>query len=380
MTGDRRWPIRPTTVGLSGVVAFGHVLYPTWLLATTRGRAAPAPPEPRSWPSVTVVVPAYREGAIIADKVADVQANGYAGEVDVLVVADDAGTARAAEPTGATVLAPGRRLGKAAAINLGCSRARGDIVVLTDANAMFAPGSLGRLVRWFEDPTVTGVAGEKRVRGGGESLYWRFESALKRAEVLQGTTIGLVGEIAALRRASFRPLPERLAVDDLWLALDLIESGGRIVYEPEAVAFEDPSATWQELWERRTRVVSGVLDVLWRRRRLLAPGHGPVTAQLWGHRFVRSSAGPIAHVLLVASAAAASRRSWSARAFLAGNALAGVALRRRVRGHDISAPERVLAELAFLQVVALGGVWRYCRGDRPALWPKADRGTPPPAA
>jgi poly-beta-1,6-N-acetyl-D-glucosamine synthase len=380
MTGNRLWPIQPTTVGLSAVVAFGHVLYPAWLLATTRGRTMPAQPEPGSCPSVTVVVPAYREGAIIADKVADVHANGYGGEVEVLVVADDADTARAAEPTGATVLSPGRRLGKAAAINLGCSRARGEIVVLTDANAMFAPGSLARLVRWFEDPTVAGVAGEKRVRGGGESLYWRFESALKRAEALQGTTIGLVGEIAALRRAAFRPLPEKLAADDLWLALDLIEGGGRIVYEPEAVAFEDPSATWQELWERRTRVVSGVLDVLWRRRGLLAPGRGPVAAQLWGHRLVRSSAGPLAHVLLVASAAAAAPRSWSARAFLAGHVVAGAALRRRVRGHEVSAAERALAELAFLQVVALGGVWRYCRGDRPAVWPKADRGAPPPAA
>lgn len=376
MAGDRRWPLRRSTLVLFALVGFGHVLYPAWLLASTRGRSEPDPPTPSSssWPRVTVVVPAYREGAVIADKVADVEANGYEGPLDVVVVADDDETAEVARATGADVLVPGRRMGKAAAINLGCERARGDVIVLTDANAMFERGSLARLVRWFEDPSVAGVAGEKRVRGGGESLYWRFESALKRAESRQGTTIGFVGEIGAVRRTRFRRLPAQLAADDLWLALDLIEYGGRIVYEPGAIALEDESPTWHELWERRTRVVSGVLDVIWRRRNLLRPGHGPVASQLWGHRLVRSSAGPAAHVALLASAVSASGGSWSARAFLAGHAAAGVALARRVRGARLTAGERLLAEIAFLQAVALGGIWRYCRGDRPALWPKADRG------
>src|SRR5688500_7037890 len=166
MAGSSVWPARPSTVGLLLVAGFGHVLYPAWLLVATRGRSLPAPPEPAAWPDVTVVVPAYRESAVIAEKVADLQANGYAGRLEVIVVADDPETERAAAQTPATVLAPGRRLGKAAAINLGLEHATGDVVVLTDANAAFAHGSLTRLVRWFADPTVAGVAGEKQVRGG----------------------------------------------------------------------------------------------------------------------------------------------------------------------------------------------------------------------
>lgn len=371
---------RLVVLTLTTLVGFGHAVYPAWLLLVTRRKAPARAPEPSAWPAVTVIVPAYRESGVIASKVADVESNGYPGRLDTLVVADDPETAQAARATAARVIAPGRRLGKAAAINAGVRHAGGDIVVLTDANAQLATGSLARMVRWFEDPTVAGVAGEKRVRGGGESLYWRFESRLKRAEALQGTTIGLVGELAAFRRSCFEPLPERLAVDDLWLALDLIESGGRIAYEPEAVAFEDPSGSPAEVWERRTRVVSGGLDVLWRRRSMLGPGRGTVAVQLWGHRLVRTSAGPLAHLLLLVRALARARRSPAARLFLAAHAAAGWALWRRQRGVPVDRVQRLLAEVGFLQLVALGGLWRYVRGDRPALWPKADRTGSAPSA
>jgi cellulose synthase/poly-beta-1,6-N-acetylglucosamine synthase-like glycosyltransferase len=319
-----------------------------------------------------VVVPAYKEAAIIADKVADLRADGYPGTLEVIVVADDEATAAAARGTDARVLEPGRRLGKASAINLGIEAARGEVVVLTDANARLDPGSLQRLARWFALPEVAGVAGDKRVRGDAESFYWRFESRLKLAEDRLGTTIGLVGELAAVRRERFRALPAQLAVDDLWLALDLVAAGGRIVYEPGAVAREDPSADRRELWERRTRVVSGGIDVCVRRRGLLSPGAGLVAFELWGHRLLRYTLGPLAHAALLARALLRPRHP-AAMAFLAGHAVAARALARRRRGAELSAPERALAEVSFLQLVALGGLWRYLRGDRPALWPKAER-------
>jgi poly-beta-1,6-N-acetyl-D-glucosamine synthase len=351
----------------------GHVLYPAAMLLAARRRAPREVPVPERWPSLSVVVPAYKEAAIIADKVADALGNGYPGEIEVIVVADDEATAAAARETGARVLAPGRRQGKATAINLAVAAARGELVVLTDANALLDPGSLERLARWFALPDVAGVAGEKRVLGGDESLYWRFESRLKEAEDRLGTTIGLVGELAAIRRDRFRELPARLAVDDLWLALDLVEEGGRIVYEPGAVAREDASETHDELWERRTRVVSGVIDVCVRRSRLLAPGAGLVALELWGHRLGRYTVAPLAHLGLLARAVARAPRSLLAQVFLAGHVAAAVAVVRRRRGAELSAPERALAEVSFLQLVALGGLRRYLRGDRPALWPKADR-------
>lgn len=372
---------RHALLGLGALVAAaGHIVYPALLHLRTRRLSDEVPPVGGTWPPLTVVVPAYREESVIAAKVADVFANAYLGPVEVIVVADDAATAAAAAGSGARVLVTNQRQGKADALNRGVAAAGTEVVVLTDANALLAPGSLAAMARWFSEPSVGAVAGEKIVSGGGESAYWRFESWLKRREARTGATVGLVGELAAVRRSHFRPLPVDLAVDDLWLALDILEGGARIVYEPAARAEEEPSPHWREDWERRTRVVSGVLDVLWRRRRMLRPRQGMVAAQLWGHRLARSSLGPLAHLLLVITAVRARRRSRLARLALAAHVVGGAAAFRTQRRTPQSTLERLVGQALFLQTVALGGSARYLLGDRPALWPKPARpGVHPPA-
>lgn len=344
-----------------------------WLTVAGRGRRDPNPPEPERWPGVTAVVPAYRESKLIEAKIDDLRANGYPGGLAIIVVADDPDTAAAARKTKATVIESEQRLGKSEALNRGLAEAPGPVVVITDANTRLESGSLASLARWFEDPVVGAVAGEKRVAGAAQGAYWRFESWLKRRESRLGSTIGLVGELAALRRSCWRPLPRDVAADDLWIALDVIEQGAEIRYEPQAIATEHPSASFAEEWERRTRVVCGVLDVLSRRRRLLLPSTGGVAMQLWGHRLVRSSLGPLAHLVLLAGSVGSCRRRHLSRVFLLTHLFAALSLARQHAGAAVSTPERFGAQLLFLQGVALGGLARFLRGDRPAVWPKARR-------
>lgn len=324
-------------------------------------------------------MPAYREEAVIRAKVADVMANGYEGTVQVIVVADDENTASAARRTPAVVVGANERLGKAQALNVGMAEAKTDIVVFTDANTGLLPGSLAAMVRWFDDPSVGAVAGEKTLAGStGESMYWRFESWLKQREARTGFTVGLVGELAAVRQEAFRTLPADLAVEDLWMAIDVLEGGYRIVYEPTARAVEEPAEGWRDDWERRTRVGSGILDVLWRRRQRMKPAHGMAAVQLWGHRAVRSSFGPLAHLLLLFIAVWNSRRSRAAALTVSAHLAAGVAMVRTQSRTAGSSLERLVGQTLFLQAVGLGGLLRYLRGDRPALWPKPQRSATAP--
>lgn len=365
-------------VGLVLTAGAGHVVYPVLLHLWTRRLDDEQPVTSLVLPSLTVVVPAYREQAVIGPKVDDVRRNGYPSPLEILVVADDPETASAARATGACVIGPGDRLGKAEAINQGMGAAENDIVVITDANTVLLPGSLAAMARWFADPSVGAVAGEKTVTAGGEGAYWRFEAWLKRRESRTGTTFALVGELAAVRKGVFRPLPDDLAVEDLWLALDVLEQGLRIVYEPAARAKEDAPPGWAENWERRTRVVSGVLDVLWRRRHLLAPARGMLALQLWGHRAARCSLAPVAHLVLLVRALRLSRRSRMGRVVVVLHVMGGVAAARTQRQVPQSALARLVGQALFLQAVGLGGFVRYLRGNRPALWPKPPRPAPQP--
>jgi hypothetical protein len=312
-----------------------------------------------------------------------------------MVVADaDIETAARAEHAGATVVTADDRLGKAQAINLGFSKATSPIVVLTDANNHLAPGAIAALVRHFNDPHVGAVAGEKvEADGGGEDLYWRFESWLKQREWRLGTTIGLVGELAAVRLDAWRPIPSDIAIDDLWIALDLSGRGYTIAYEPGAKAFEPPVHTLRQQWERRTRSVAGALHIFERRRSQLGPEGGLMAAEIWGHRLARYTVSPLAHVALLSIAARRARSSRVAKLFLLGHVIGASVVARRASSDSCepastpgaSAPgvappsvssgaalaRRVadgLGQGVFLQAVALGGIVRYLRGDRPTRW------------
>jgi biofilm PGA synthesis N-glycosyltransferase PgaC len=367
----RRAPRLVTFLLLLGLLS-GPVLYPVWLLAVTRRRKARHPQPPKRWPDLLVVVPAYKEQAVIAAKLDDLRENGYPGRLRLLVVAEDKATAEAAMRK-ADVVQPPERLGKARALNLGLADGSEPIVVITDADTRLVSGALAKLVAWFQDPDVDAVAGEKQVLGGGQGAYWHFESWLKQRESVLGTTIGVVGELAAFRRSALRPLPGDVVVDDLWLGLDVIEGGGRVTYEPAATAVEPASPTLAIEWERRTRIQAGLLDLLRRRRRLLMPGRSPVAPELWGHKALRAVAGPLAHAVLLAEAITALRRSRLAAAFLAAHLLAALALLREARGRAVSRLERLAGQLAFMQATALAGIVRYMQGDRPVRWPKPDR-------
>ncbi|ONH33683.1 glycosyltransferase family 2 protein [Pseudofrankia asymbiotica] len=370
---------RGATVALLGVTTlYGHVLYPVYIGLKSRGLTPVTPTDPDEWPSVSVVVAAYREAAVIGTKLDELLAADYPGPMEIIVVADDEDTATAARRAGVRVLSSGERLGKARAVNRGVSAATNDIVLLTDANASLAPGAMRAGMRHFGDPTVGAVAGEKQVDDpqGAQGFYWKFESWLKRCESATGATIGVVGEFLAFRREAFRQLPGDTAVDDAWLALDVLESGLRVIYEPEAYSIETSSPTYAEEWERRTRIVAGNLDMMWRRRAAMTPGALLVTPQLWGHRVVRSSFGPMAHVALVAMSVPAARHSWAARLFLAGNLVGAGSAGALAVGRTPPGPTRLAAQVFFLQAVALGGVRRFLAHDRPAVWPKPERLAP----
>src|SRR4051794_6888730 len=99
-------------LALTVVAATGHVGYPVYLAWRTRGRPVHDSPPVDDWPGVSVIVPAYLESSVIAEKVAQLRSDDYPGPLEIIVVADDPGTYSAALQTGARVLGGEARLGK----------------------------------------------------------------------------------------------------------------------------------------------------------------------------------------------------------------------------------------------------------------------------
>ena len=145
---------------------------------------------PEELPEVTLLIAAYNEEAIIADKMRNCRALDYpAGRLKIVWVTDGSNDRTNELLTGypeVTVLFAPERRGKTAALNRGVPLVTTPLVVFTDANTMLGPEAIREIIRPFGDSKVGCVAGEKRVvqsreqaAASTEGIYWKYESKLK---------------------------------------------------------------------------------------------------------------------------------------------------------------------------------------------------------
>lgn len=188
------------------------------------------------------------------------------------------------------------RKGKISQVNRTVKTSNGEILVFSDANAMFNKESLINLTKHFRDKAVACVAGEKRVKtnikstsGESEGLYWKYESYLKKMDSDVYSTIGAAGEIFAVRKDLWGEGAQHNAIiEDFVLSMQLAEKGYRVVYEPDAYAEEDPTLNMQSEYKRRIRIAAGGFQSINWLRPLLNPfKYGILSFQYISHRVLR---------------------------------------------------------------------------------------------
>src|SRR5665213_1331955 len=155
-----------------GVLSLAHGL-------RAPGRAAPML-DPQSGPLVSVLIPCFNEEKVIASSVSRILSSQWR-RLEVLVL-DDGSSDRTSEVVRETFrndprvkLLSFENGGKATALNRGLAQTHGEIVVALDADTLFPPDTLPRLVRWFADPRVGAVAGNAIV-GNRLNLITRWQA------------------------------------------------------------------------------------------------------------------------------------------------------------------------------------------------------------
>ena len=290
----------------------GYMLLLRLIARPRRHAASPAADSPQ-WPSVTLIIPAHDEESVLEAKLDNSLAIDYpTGQLDVLVASDGSSDrtveiARSFENRGVRVLAFTERRGKTAVLNDAMGQAKGDVVCVCDANVMFRPDALKRLVARLDDPRIGAVSADVRLEsqesdfGEGESAYYRIERTVQMAESRIGSMMGVDGGMYVLRRELFQPLPPDTIVDDFVVSMRVIRQGKRVVYEPTAVATENATATARQEFRRRVRLSAGAMQVL--KRAEWPPLLRPVEVwQFMSHKVLRW-AGPLWLVVLLVSSA-----------------------------------------------------------------------------
>jgi biofilm PGA synthesis N-glycosyltransferase PgaC len=244
--------------------------------------------EPTEWPFLTVLIPAHNEELWIRRKIENTLDLDYPRDRMQVLIASDGCTDRTV-PIAGEFAAQGvevnyvpERNGKTATLNRVVPTARGEIVLLTDANALLEKNAAKLLVKHFRDLEVGCVTGERvcipteSLASEGEGLYWRYEAWIKHSESEVYSCVGSQGQIVAVRKELFPPIP--VIGDDFYVPMKiLISTEKRIVFEPRAIARIPASKTMRLELERKIRSHVSLLRDL----PFLKDGLNPRKSRIW---------------------------------------------------------------------------------------------------
>jgi cellulose synthase/poly-beta-1,6-N-acetylglucosamine synthase-like glycosyltransferase len=283
-----------------GCLAYIYAGYPLLiaLLGRVCGRRVDKGPVARP---VSVVLVVYNEASRIVSKLDNILSLTGAGQlVDVLVGSDGSTddtnslVSRHADPR-VRLHAFAERRGKPAVLNDLLARCRGEIVLLVDARQELDAACLTELLANFADPTVGVVSGELMFRrrdaasaaAEGIGVYWTYEKFLRKSESRFRGVPGATGACYAIRRDLFRPIPTTTILDDVAIPLEITAQGFRCLFEPRAIAWDDPSATAGQESIRKRRTIAGAAQLVRLFPQWLLPWRQPLWFEFISHKLLR---------------------------------------------------------------------------------------------
>jgi len=232
-------------------------------------------------PTVSVLIAAYNEEKIIADKIRNCRELDYdTDKLEILLASDGSSdqtvTMAQGFPDYKTLkIFDLPRGGKVNAMNHLLAQAKGEVLIFSDANTMYSSNTIKELVKYFNDERIGCVSGQLRYNnvfthdngGKNETLYWKYENQVKKLESRMGRLIGANGAIYAVRRNLVSGIPSGIINDDFYISASILQQGHDVVMETEAVGFEEANEAFTSQFKRHVRDGAGhyqALLVFWR--------------------------------------------------------------------------------------------------------------------
>lgn len=277
-----------------------YIGYPVLLLALSKLRTAKTVNSADITPQVTMFVSCYNEEDVIEKKINNCLALDYPKEHIEFVFVSDGSEDRTDEiikqfhDKGIRLIRQEGRLGKTSGLNLAMSQTESDIVVFSDANAMYDPQAIKKLVRNFNDEKVGYVVGaalytdgEANSAASSENAYWKYEMALKKMETQLHSVVGGDGAIYAIRRKLFITL-EKEDINDFVNPLQIIAQGYRGIFEPEAKCYEETAGDFEKEGNRKERIVNRSFRGLMKVKEVMNPFKtGFFSLEIISHKLLR---------------------------------------------------------------------------------------------
>lgn len=295
----------------AALVIYTYVGYAAWLRLRMLWRSRPVM-RGSITPLVSVVMVVRNEEKILEAKVKNLLSLDYPeGQLQVVVVSDAStdGTERilreySRDPRVHAVLNQLPK-GKASGLNDALEVAHGELVLFTDARQMIDRSALRLLVENFADPDVGSASGELMLgdpengeSGKGYGLYWQIEKQIREMESASGSVVGATGAIYAARRELLTNVPVGTILDDVYLPMQIVRQGKRVVFDERAIAWDTPDLGAEREFSRKVRTLSGNYQLVQSAPWLLGR-ENPIRFEFICHKLLRLAVPLALAVLLV---------------------------------------------------------------------------------
>ena len=277
-----------------------YIGYPLILYFLTRNKPDVTPATMQSLPTVAMMVSCYNEADVIREKLENCKALDYPNELlEIIVISDgsDDGTDEIVHEftdSNIKLIRQEGRLGKTSGLNLGVAATEKEIIVFSDANAMYEKDALKKLIRHFTDEEVGYVVGAALYTDGdensaakSENSYWQYEIFIKTMESKLHSVVGGDGAIYAIRRSLYKTLDVE-DINDFVNPLQIIESGYRGRFDPEAICYEETAGDFDKEARRKERIVNRSFRGLMKVRAVMNPlKTGIFSFEVISHKLLR---------------------------------------------------------------------------------------------
>lgn len=281
------------------LLAYTYLGYMGWLWVRRFWRARPVRRAP-FFPLISVLLVVRDEEPYVESKLRSLFGIDYPAEQVEIIVVSDGSTdntnhilSKFAQNSRLRVLQREQSSGKADGINWALQVARGEIVVFTDARQTIANDAVVRLLENFADPSVGCASGElilgdpdtgENVRGMG--LYWKIEKLIRELESASGSVVGATGALYAVRRNLLRPLPPETILDDVFIPMQVVRQGYRVILDSRARIWDVADLGSGREFARKVRTLSGIYQLLQMQSWLLNKDN-PVRFEFISHKLLR---------------------------------------------------------------------------------------------
>jgi poly-beta-1,6-N-acetyl-D-glucosamine synthase len=292
------------------LIAYAYVGYMMWLWLTLRLHKRPIV-KGKITPTVSILIAARNEEANLTRKLENLRQLHYPADKIQTIVASDGSTDRTAEilsrwsPDVIPVILL-QAQGKANALNEAARRATGEILVFLDVRQSVDPDALAELVSCFADPGVGAVSGELLLDAepgashvNALGIYWKIEKMVRKLESASGSVVGVTGAIYAIRRKLYVEIPAGTILDDVFVPMNVVRLGSRVVFQPTAIARDRLFSEKGKEFSRKVRTLTGNYQLLRLAPWLISP-QNPLLFRFFSHKVLRL----LVPILMVAMLAA----------------------------------------------------------------------------